>query len=118
MVDEKGNKITIEETVDEYGNKVIKKIKKGVDEHGNEFIEEETTDANGNKVIIKKKVGKDGTIEEERYDPITGERVIIKKKIGKDGREIIEETKIDKFGIINFQSYVIFSEGQNNNFFC
>ncbi|KAL4479494.1 hypothetical protein ABPG72_011816 [Tetrahymena utriculariae] len=98
IVDKDGNIITVEETVDEYGNKITKKIKRMFDKDGNEIIEEEIIDANGNRIIIRTKKNKDGSVEEERYNPETGERIIVKKRIDANGREIIEETRIDKNG--------------------
>eukprot|EP00335_Anophryoides_haemophila_P000238 CAMPEP_0204821452 /NCGR_PEP_ID=MMETSP1018-20131115/20022_1 /ASSEMBLY_ACC=CAM_ASM_000518 /TAXON_ID=46462 /ORGANISM="Anophryoides haemophila, Strain AH6" /LENGTH=49 /DNA_ID= /DNA_START= /DNA_END= /DNA_ORIENTATION= len=41
MIDKDGNEVTIEESVDQFGNKVTKKIKKYIDKDGNEIIEEE-----------------------------------------------------------------------------
>lgn len=60
-------------------------MKRTIDKDGNEIVEEEITDANGKKVVIVKKKNKDGTVDEERYDPETGERVIIKKRIDASG---------------------------------
>ncbi|EGR34049.1 phage head-tail family protein, putative [Ichthyophthirius multifiliis] len=98
IVDQNGNIITIEEIIDEYGNKITKQTKSRIDKNGNQIIEEEIIDADGNKIKIKKTINKDGTVEEERYNPITGETIIIKKKFDQSGREIIEETRIDKNG--------------------
>jgi len=55
------------------------------DKDGNEIIEEEIIDANGNRIIIRTKKNKDGSVEEERYNPETGERIIVKKRIDANG---------------------------------
>ncbi len=34
---------------------------------------------------IRKKKNKDGSVEEERYNPLTGERIIVKKRIDEQG---------------------------------
>lgn len=70
--DKDGREVEIEETVDEFGNKTVKKKYKMIDAHGNEVIVEEIIDKDGNVKIIKKKVHKDGTVEEEVYDSKTG----------------------------------------------
>lgn len=69
-----------------------------VDKDGNEIEEEEIIDEHGNKIVVTKKKNKDGTVTEERYNPLTGEKTILKKHVDEHGREIIEETKIDKNG--------------------
>lgn len=51
--------MTVEETVDQFGNKATKKTKKYIDASGNEVIEEEIIGSVGNRRIFKEKIGKD-----------------------------------------------------------
>ncbi|CAK85452.1 unnamed protein product (macronuclear) [Paramecium tetraurelia] len=100
MVVENGIAITEEVTLDEHGNKIIKRTKIKKDENGNDIIEEETINADGSITIktSKKKQNADGTftIETEIMDQ-NGKVTIVKQRQYKDknGNIITEEESVD-----------------------